>query len=57
MVINDGIAECPYCGADVTIDPDDENLPTPTDQYFWSLLAREHNAECEWVESRGFQID
>jgi hypothetical protein len=45
---------CPYCGHDVH---PPEFVPWADEDDEWETLAEEHAKGCEWVVTRGFQVD
>ncbi len=45
--------ECAYCNREVA---DETIVPAIDDDKGWAELAREHQAGCEWIETRAHRI-
>lgn len=48
--------ECIYCNAEIVGDPDTKPVPAADDDEAWKMLAYQHAAYCEWIETRAHQL-
>ena len=55
------LEKCAYCGAwvlnvaDIWVDAERDWLPVKYDDKIWLQLAKQHNLDCNWIDTRGRQ--